>query len=300
MADRSDFAHLLPPSWKKHVQLWLEDDIPSYDIGGFVVGETQETAFLLGKSKGVLAGVPFFTEVFTAVDCKVEWLLKEGDLVDPSTTAEGKVVVAKVTGKCRNILLGERTALNILTRASGIATQAKHSVDIARALGWNGHVAGTRKTTPGFRLVEKYALLVAGASTHRHDLSQMVMLKDNHVWAAGSITNAVLKAKRAAGFSMKIEVECRKLEEAVEAANAGADIVMLDNFEPEKLKETAATLKAQFPHLLIEASGGITPDTLGSYVSPHVDIVSQGKLTQGYGFLDFSLKIQKADGVLPQ
>ncbi|GAB9477192.1 hypothetical protein Gpo141_00014253, partial [Globisporangium polare] len=261
---------------------------------------TEETAFLLGKSKGVLAGVPFFTEVFTAVDCKVEWLLKEGAVVDPSTVASGKVVVAKVTGKCRNILLGERTALNILTRASGIATQAKASVDIARGLGWNGHVAGTRKTTPGFRIVEKYALLVAGASTHRHDLSQMVMLKDNHVWAAGSITDAVKKAKRATGFSMKIEVECRSLEEGVEAATAGADIVMLDNFEPEGLKATAATLKAQFPHLLIEASGGITPETLGSYVSPHVDIVSQGKLTQGYGFVDFSLKIQKADGVLTQ
>lgn len=253
------------------------------------------------------------------MDCQVEWLLPEGSLVDPASVPNGKVVVAKVTGKCRNILLGERTALNILTRASGIATQAQASVAIARGLGWHGHVAGTRKTTPGFRLVEKYALLVGGASTHRHDLSQMVMLKDNHVWAAGSITSAVHKAKKAAGFSMKIEVECRSLEEAVEAASAGADIVMLDNFDPEPLKATAAKLKTQFPHLLIEASGGITPETLGSYVSPHVDIVSQGKLTQGrdrrdawwqwlcmetnivwlgYGFLDFSLKIQKAEGVL--
>jgi nicotinate-nucleotide pyrophosphorylase len=170
----------------------------------------------------VLAGVPFFTEVFAALDCRVEWLLAEGDLVDPATSPEGKVVVAKVSGKCRHILLGERTALNILTRASGIATEAKRSVEIARALGWHGHVAGTRKTTPGFRLVEKYALLVAGAATHRHDLSQMVMLKDNHVWAAGSITNAVHKAKRATGFSMKIEVEARKLEEAVEAVRHGS------------------------------------------------------------------------------
>ncbi|KAE9338937.1 Nicotinate-nucleotide pyrophosphorylase carboxylating [Phytophthora rubi] len=296
----SNFAHLLPPSWTKHVQLWLEDDIPSFDVGGFVVGEAEETALLLGKSEGVLAGVPFFTEVFRALGCQVEWLLQEGDEVQPSSVPGGKVPVAKVTGKCRQLLLGERTALNILTRASGVATQAKCSVQQARALGWNGHVAGTRKTTPGFRLVEKYALLVAGASTHRHDLSQMVMLKDNHVWAAGSITQAVLKAKQAAGFSMKIEVECRRIEEAQEAATAGADIVMLDNFEPEQLKATAAELKKQFPHLLIEASGGITPETLGQYVSPHVDIVSQGKLTQGYPCLDFSLKIQKADGVLEQ
>ncbi|KAG7377161.1 hypothetical protein PHYPSEUDO_012069 [Phytophthora pseudosyringae] len=298
MAD--NFAHLLPPSWTKHVQLWLEDDIPSFDVGGFVVGEAEETALLLGKSEGVLAGVPFFTEVFRSLGCQVEWLLHEGDEVRPSSVPGGKLPVAKVTGKCRQLLLGERTALNILTRASGVATQARRSVEQARALGWKGHVAGTRKTTPGFRLVEKYALLVAGASTHRHDLSQMVMLKDNHVWAAGSITKAVHKAKVAAGFSMKIEVECRRIEEAQEAANAGADIVMLDNFEPEQLKATAAELKKQFPHLLIEASGGITPATLGQYVSPDVDIVSQGKLTQGYPCLDFSLKIQKSDGVLEQ
>ncbi|RLN46142.1 hypothetical protein BBJ29_001923 [Phytophthora kernoviae] len=296
----SDYSHLLPPSWTKHVQLWLEEDIPSFDVGGFVVGESPETALLLGKSAGILAGVPFFTQVFESLGCNVEWLMQEGDEVKIDEAPNGKVPVARVTGKCRQLLLGERTALNVLTRASGIATQARRSVDEARALGWNGHVAGTRKTTPGFRLVEKYALLVAGASTHRHDLSQMVMLKDNHVWAAGSITKAVHKAKQAAGFSMKIEVECRRLEEAQEAATAGADIVMLDNFEPELLKSTAAELKAQFPHLLIEASGGITPETLGQYVSPHVDIVSQGKLTQGYPCLDFSLKIQKADGILLQ
>ncbi|CAH0481180.1 unnamed protein product [Peronospora belbahrii] len=296
----TNFAHLLPPSWTKHVQMWFEDDIPSFDVGGFVVGETEETALLLGKSEGILAGVPFFNEIFHTLGCHVEWLLKEGDEIRPKNVPGGKVPVAKVTGKCRQLLLGERTALNILTRASGVATQAKRSVEHARALGWKGHVAGTRKTTPGFRLVEKYALLVAGAATHRHDLSQMVMLKDNHVWAAGSITKAVHKAKLAAGFSMKIEVECRRLEEAEEAATAGADIVMLDNFEPEQLKTTAAKLKKQFPHVLIEASGGITPATLGQYISPNIDIVSQGKLTQGYPCLDFSLKIQKSGGVLEQ
>ncbi|KAI9895161.1 hypothetical protein PsorP6_018409 [Peronosclerospora sorghi] len=296
----TNYAHLLPPSWTKYVQQWLEDDIPSFDVGGFVVGEAQETALLLGKSEGILAGVPFFTEVFEQLGCHVEWLLQEGDEIQPTSVSSGKVPMAKVTGNCRMLLLGERTALNILTRASGVATQARRSVEQVRALGWNGHVAGTRKTTPGFRLVEKYALLVAGASTHRHDLSQMVMLKDNHVWAAGSITKAVHKAKLAAGFSMKIEVECRRLEEAQEAATAGADIVMLDNFEPEKLKATAAELKRQFPHVLVEASGGITPATLGQYVSSDIDIISQGKLTQGYPCLDFSLKIQKLDGVLEQ
>ena len=189
------------------------------------------------------------------------------------------------------ILQGERTALNTISRCSGVATSSHNAVTQARKLGWNGHLAGTRKTTPGFRIVEKYGLLVGGAATHRLDLSQMVMLKDNHVWAAGSITNAVKMAKQAAGFSQKVEVECQTLEEAVEAATAGADITMLDNFEPNQLKKDAKTLKLQFPHLLIEASGGITIDTMNEYLDENVDILSQGKLTQGYPAVDYSLKI---------
>ena len=121
----------------------------------------------------------------------------------------------------RCLLLGERTALNCMARASGIATQAKRVVSLVRAQGWQGQVAGTRKTTPGFGMVEKYALLVGGASTHRMDLSHMTMLKDNHIWASGSITAAVERARRALGFSSKIEVECRDLNEAFEAAEAG-------------------------------------------------------------------------------
>ena len=110
---------------------------------------------------------------------------------------------------------------------------------------------------------------------------------DNHIWSTGSITNAVLKAKRAAGFSMKIEVECQSLDDAIEAAEAGADIVMLDNFTPETLHPTAETLKERFPHLLIEASGGITMETMPSFFSPHVDIISQGRLTQGKFYSNF-------------
>lgn len=126
---------------------------------------------------------------------------------------------------------------------------------ISEAHGWSGSVAGTRKTTPGFRLVEKYALILGGAAPHRHDLSQMIMLKDNHINVTGSITNAVQKAKGAAGFSIKIEVECQNKDEAIEAALAGADIVMLDNYTKERIREDAVLLKEQFPHLLVEASG---------------------------------------------
>ncbi len=140
-------------------------------------------------------------------------------------------------------------------------------------------------------MVEKYGLLVGGAATHRLDLSQMVMLKDNHIWSAGSITMAVQLARKAAGFSQKIEVECQNLGEALEAAEAGADIVMLDNFAPDQLKNDAKAFKEKFPHVLVEASGGITTETMPQFLSEHVDIVSQGKLTQGYACLDLSLKI---------
>jgi nicotinate-nucleotide pyrophosphorylase (carboxylating) len=199
-----------------------------------------------------------------------------------------------IRGPANKLLQGERTALNTLSRCSGVATASRKAVDIARALNWEGYVAGTRKTTPGFRVVEKYGLLVGGAATHRLDLSQMVMLKDNHIWSAGSITKAVKLARKAAGFSQKIEVECQSLEEAVEAVEAGADIVMLDNFTGPVLKEKAAILKERFPHVLIEASGGITVETMGTYLSEHVDIVSSGTLTQGYSCLDYSLKVDIA------
>lgn len=162
-----------------------------------------------------------------------------------------------------------------------MATAARRAADIKARCEWHGFVAGTRKTTPGFRQVEKYALIVGGAATHRLDLSQMVMLKDNHIWSCGSITNAVKKAKVAAGFSIKIEVECQSLAEGMEAAGAGADIVMLDNFTPEAIHDAARTIKEAFPHVLIEASGGITEASMERFMTPYIDIISRGALTQG-------------------
>lgn len=222
----------------------------------------------------------------------MEWnqVAVEGTLFDKASGAD-KLALATVTGPVHKILQGERTALNTLSRCSGVATASRQALAVAQSVGWKGYTAGTRKTTPGFRIVEKYGLLVGGVATHRLDLSQMVMLKDNHIWAAGSITEAVIRARQAAGFSQKIEVECQTKAEAEEAARAGADIVMLDNFAPNQLKMDAKTLKQEFPHLLIEASGGITVETMGDYLSEHVDICSQGSLTQGYSCLDFSLKI---------
>ena len=279
--DLSDYSLLLPPHYRELVRSWLQEDIPSFDYGGYVVGTQPREAVLLCKSPGVLCGVPFFTAIFEELGCTVEWLYQEGNQLEPVCE------VAKVTGPANRVLQGERTALNVLTRASGVATHARALATEAKRIGWSGEVAGTRKTTPGFRLVEKYSLLVGGISTHRHDLSQMVMLKDNHIWSAGSISLAVKRAREAAGFSIKIEVECRSIAEAKEAAGAGAEIVMLDNFEPAALAVAARALKSEFPHLIIEASGGIRRDTLAQFCLPEVDVVSLSATTQGYAAVNF-------------
>ncbi|XP_048373563.1 nicotinate-nucleotide pyrophosphorylase [carboxylating] isoform X2 [Sphaerodactylus townsendi] len=242
MASRSDLSHLLPAAQLRQLAHdWLQEDAPSFDYGGYAVGDRRERATLLCKSPGVLAGFPFFEATFAELGCSVEWLRSEGAWAQPITQ------VAEVRGPVKDLLLGERVALNCVGRCSGIATLAAKACRAAREAGWHGEVAGTRKTTPGFRLPEKYALLVGGASCHRYDLGSLIMLKDNHVWASGSIT--------------------------------------------QDLHPTASTLKASFPHVMIEASGGITEDNLAKFVGPNVDVVSLGCLTQSAVAVDFSLKV---------
>jgi len=284
----SEFESLLPVSWKQKVSDWIGEDVPSFDYGGYVVGDKLEKAALLGKAKGVFAGRPFVDEIFRQLDCKVTWFLSEGEEFEPIK------VVAEVTGTARNLLIGERTALNVIARASGVATRARRLKNLKSEKKWHGVIAGTRKTTPGFRLVEKYAMLVGGVDTHRMDLSSMIMLKDNHVWSQGSITNAVKKAKSVGGFSLKVEVEARTEEEAEEAIQAGADIVMLDNFDSKSMKLVAANLKKRHPHVLIEGSGGLKESNLHEFFSPDIDILSMGSLSQSVPHIDFSLKIQKS------
>ncbi|KAL7751967.1 nicotinate-nucleotide diphosphorylase (carboxylating) [Sorochytrium milnesiophthora] len=265
MSHDTNFAHLLPPSLPQQVAAWLAEDIPSFDYGGYVVGEAETSATLWQKSDGVLAGVPFVNEVFRQVQCSVEWHVQEGTF---TRVGDGKVKVATVRGNSRQLLVGERTALNTMARCSGIATRARRLADLKAARGFKGVIAGTRKTTPGFRVVEKYGMLVGGVDTHRMDLSSMIMLKDNHVWSQGSITRAVARARQVGGFALKIEVECRNEAEAEEAIAAGADVIMLDNYHAEGFKAAAATLKQRHAgkrHFLIEGSGGITEETVADY-----------------------------------
>ncbi|KAJ5397204.1 hypothetical protein N7509_005317 [Penicillium cosmopolitanum] len=317
-ATYGDIRHLLPGNYKRQITDWLEEDCPSLDYGGFVVGESEGEARLLGKSKGIIAGIPFVDEVFSQLGCEIEWHIKEGQPLSLNPHHH----CATVRGPVRKILLGERVALNILARCSGIASKSASMLSALRAQGWQGTLAGTRKTTPGFRVVEKYGILVGGADPHRHDLSHMTMLKDNHVWAcannrsaadggvdvegegldpnsiesiAAAIPRAVLAAKSAGGFATKVEVECRSVVEANAAIGAGADVIMLDNFTPEGVREAARVLKEEWAGkgraFLIEVSGGLTEDNAAAYTCPDVDILSTSSIHQGTGIVDFSLKV---------
>ncbi|PMD47121.1 putative nicotinate-nucleotide pyrophosphorylase [Hyaloscypha variabilis F] len=263
-------ADLLPIHWKSQITGWFAEDTPSFDYGGFIVGNSERTATLFGKSKGVLAG----------------------EVIDPGST--GMLAVATVTGPVRKLLLGERVALNTLSRCSGITTKSRAMEELARKAGYTGIIAGTRKTTPGFRLVEKYGMIVGGVDGNRHGLSNMIMLKDNHIWARGSISEAVRAAKAAGGFALKVEVEVDSEKDADEAIAAGADIIMLENFPGDGLKIAANSLKQRWAgkkSFLLECSGGLTSDNVGTYINNDIDIISTSSIHQGVPHVDFSLKI---------
>lgn len=324
-AHHGSLSDLLPSHFTTAITQWLAEDTPSFDYGGFVVGSAPRTAHLLCKSPGILAGIPFFDEVFRQLDCTVVWHFAEGTYLDPTTgkaaqpvsnsgqngtsnsesakftaataSTSGKLKVATVTGPTRKLLLGERVALNCLARCSGIATKSRRMLDLVRSEGYTGILAGTRKTTPGFRLVEKYGMLVGGIDAHRHDLSAMTMLKDNHVWAKGSITAAVTAARSVGGFALKIEVECQSVAEADEAIAAGADVVMLDNFDGDGLRVAARDLRERWKgkrEFLIESSGGLTEENVAGYLCHDVDVISTSSVHQGVAHVDFSLKIERA------
>jgi len=224
---------------------------------------------------------------------RIEWHIQEGDTFEPVKH------IATVRGKARFLLLGERIALNLLARCSGIATKSKRIKDLARGYGFTGTIAGTRKTTPGFRLVEKYGMLVGGIDPHRQDLSSMIMLKDNHIWSSGSITTAIQHAREVGGFSLLLDVEVRSEAEADEAIEAGADIVMLDNIEGSELVRVATELKQKWKgqrKFLFETSGNITETNLQSRAINEIDILSTSAVHQSVQHIDFSLKIQMPQG----
>ena len=195
-------------------------------------------------------------------------------------------IIAELSGKTRELLKGERTALNLIQHMSGIATATREAVDLVK--GTNASIVDTRKTLPGLRPLQKYAVVCGGGKNHRYNLSDAAMLKDNHIDAGGGITNAITSLRAKLGHMVKIEVETRDLEELKEALAAKADIIMLDNMSPETMKEAVRITDGK---ALLEASGGITKETLRAVAETGVDIISIGALTHSVKAFDISMKI---------
>ena len=267
----------------KYIRLALEEDISSEDVTTNAVmpeykkGDVQ----LICKQDGIIAGLQIFARVFTLLDPKteVEFRVKDGDAV-----TKGQLL-AVVTGDVRVLLSGERTALNYLQRLSGIATYT-HSV--AQLLeGTKTTLLDTRKTTPGMRIFEKYAVRIGGGCNHRYNLSDGVLLKDNHIDAAGGVKEAVDAARAYAPFVRKIEVETENLDMVRAAADAGADIIMLDNMTPKEMEEAIRIIDGRAK---TECSGNITKENIKTITVLGVDYVSSGALTHSAPILDLSLK----------
>ena len=261
----------------------LKEDITSEDVSTNSVMPTakQGEVDLICKQDGVICGLQIFSRVFELLDekTKIELYVEDGD-----TVKKGQLM-AKVYGDIRVLLCGERTALNYLQRMSGIATYTSEVNALLK--GTKTKLVDTRKTTPNNRIFEKYAVRVGGASNHRYNLTDGVLLKDNHIGDAGSVTKAIEAARAYAPFVRKIEVEVETLDMVKEAVAAGADIIMLDNMDHETLKEAMAIIDGKAE---VEVSGNVTKENIARLTDLGVDIISSGALTHSAPILDISLK----------
>ena len=267
----------------KLIKMALAEDITSEDVStnaiikGYVRGNVQ----LICKQDGIICGLGVFERTFKLLDpdTLVTFNVKDGDEV---TSGQ---LLGEVTGDIRVLLSGERTALNFLQRMSGIATYTRSIVNLLK--GSKTRLLDTRKTTPNMRIFEKYAVKVGGGCNHRYNLSDGILLKDNHIGAAGSITKAVKMAREYAPFVRKIEVEVENLEMCMEAVEAGADIIMLDNMFPAMMKEAVELIGGR---AVTECSGNVTKENIKNIIDTGVDFVSSGALTHSAPILDLSLK----------
>lgn len=264
----------------------LKEDINYIDIttDNLIPQEQEGEARFLAKAEGVLCGIDVALRVFTLIqpDFQYEVFIKDGEYVKKGD------IIATVKGKTRTILKGERTALNLLQHMSGIATMTNKIVKIVE--GTNASIADTRKTLPGLRPIQKYAVTVGGGKNHRYNLSDAAMLKDNHVDAGGGITGAVKKLRSKLGHMAKVELEVRNLDELREALSVDVDVIMLDNMDNETMKKAVEITNGK---ALLEASGGITEETIRGVAETGVDIISIGALTHSVKAFDISLKIVK-------
>ena len=269
----------------------LSDDIGQGDVTTATVipqGAVAE-ALVIAKETGVAAGLEEITILSESLGLKAE-----GAVSDGAEIKKGQVFL-KITGDAQTILSAERTMLNLLSRMSGIATATKRLVEKLHKAGLTTTIAATRKSAPGLSYFDKKAVLLGGGDPHRLHLDDMILIKDNHIAIVGSVEAAIEKAKLKSSFSKKIEVEVTKASDALLAAKAGADIVMLDNFSPKQVRQAVESFKKEgfFGKVLLEASGGITDGNLLEYALTGVDVLSLGALTHSVRALDVSLEITK-------
>ena len=263
------------------IEAWLREDLGHHDVTNHVPGET--TGRLVAKDDGVAAGFDAAVAVFGYLDVDAEPQVATGDRIKAGDT------VLRVEGPAQEVLRGERVAVNVAGHASGIASRTRRAVDAARDVSDEVAIAGTRKTTPGLRGIEKRAVVAGGGDTHRLDLSHMVMVKDNHVAEMG-MAEAIAHFREQASFATKVEVEVEGPADAPRAAEAGADIVLLDNMTPAETEDAVERLRDADPSVLAEASGGITIEAVPDYAATGVDVISMGSLTHSADALDYSFR----------
>lgn len=267
----------------KLIRMALQEDITSEDVSTNAVmrSAVKGTVDLIAKEDGIIAGLDVYARVFQILDEKTEisFNFKDGEAVKKGD------LLGTVTGDIRVLLSGERVALNYLQRMSGIATYTKQVSKLLE--GSKVTLLDTRKTTPNCRVFEKYAVRIGGGCNHRYNLSDGVLLKDNHIGAAGSVAKAVAMAKEYAPFVRKIEIEVETMEQVKDAVEAGADIIMLDNMTPEMMKEAVELIAGRAQ---TECSGNITKENIAKILETGVDFVSSGALTHSAPILDISMK----------
>ncbi|MFW6022529.1 MAG: carboxylating nicotinate-nucleotide diphosphorylase [Halanaerobiaceae bacterium] len=263
----------------------IQEDIWTGDLTGNLLIDNSSVgkAFIIAKEEGIIAGLPIAEKVFLRLTDEIifKYLLTDGTMVQPGD------IIAEVKGPAREILKGERIALNFLQRMSGIATRT--SLYVKAVSEYPVKIVDTRKTTPTLRILEKYAVRVGGGFNHRMGLYDAVMIKDNHITAIGGITPAVKKAKEQLAHTVKIEVEVENLGEVQEALDIGVDIIMLDNMNISEMSRAVNIINGD---AVVEASGGITLDGLAEVAATGVDIISVGALTHNIKSLDISLNME--------
>lgn len=274
---------------ERELEQFLDEDIGNGDIttDALVDPTTKSTGQVVCKERAIVAGLAESVTLLKLVGCEGKPRIRDGQEVPAGT------VILEVSGRGVDLLKVERTMLNLLSHMSGVATATAELVSIVKVKGGSSRIACTRKTLPGLRYFDKRAVELGGGDTHRLRLDDAVLIKDNHLALAGSITESVRKAKAKVSITKKIEVEATSPEQAVEAGLAGADIVLLDNMTPLQVKKSLSLLGAKKlrGHLLVEVSGGITRENLASYAMNGVDVISVGSITHSANAIDMSLEL---------